>query len=118
MAADTYDLTIDQGADWFWSIRWLVGKSRRAADPKDVTGYTVKLVIATDYNSATPLLQLMVGSGAELVPADGTFNFHATAAQTQSLPTGKKLKYEVRATSPDNIVKRLAYGIVTVNPRV
>lgn len=118
MAADTYDLTIDQGADWFWSIRWLVGKNRRSATPKDVNGYTVKLVIATEYNSATPLLQLTDGNGATLIPDDGTFAFHATAAQTQNLPTGRKLRYEVRATSPDSVVKRLSYGIVTVNPRV
>ena len=118
MAADTYDLTIDQGADWFWSVRWLVGKTQRTATPKDVTGCTVKLVIAEDYNASVPLLQLMVGSGATIVPEDGTFGFHATAVQTQALPTGRKLKYEVRATSAENVVKRLAYGVVTVNPGV
>ena len=48
MAADTYDLTIDQGADWFWSIRWLVGKTKRASTPKDVSGYTVRLANAGD----------------------------------------------------------------------
>lgn len=118
MAADTYDLTIDQGADWFWTIRWLVGKTQRTATPKDVTGYTVKLVIADDYNASVPLLQLLEGDGATIVPADGTFAFHATAAQTQGLPTGRKLKYEVRATSDDDVVKRLAYGVITVNPGV
>ena len=118
MAADTYDVTIDQGADWFWSIRWLVGSTKRTAEPKNVAGYTAKLVIADDYNASVPLLQLLVGNGAVVVPANGTFEFHATAAQTDTLPVGRKLKYEVRATSPQNVVKRLAYGLVTVNPKV
>lgn len=114
MAADSYDVTIDQGADWFWTVRWLVGKNQRSAVPKDVTGYTGILVIATDYNAVTPLLSL----DATLVVDSAAFGFHATAVQTDALPAGQKLVYEVRAVSPDSVVKRLAYGRVRVNPSV
>ena len=114
MAADSYDVTIDQGADWFWTVRWLVGKKPRTATPKDVTGYIGILVIAADYNAVTPLLTL----NATVVPADGSFAFHATANQTDALPAGRKLVYEVRATSPDSVVKRLAYGRVRITPSV
>ena len=115
MAADSYDVTIDQGADWLWTVRWLVGKNRRSATPKDVTGYHAVLVIAR----ATPLLMLTDSNGGvTIVPDEGAFGFRATAVQTDSLPVGKRLKYEVRVTSPDTIVKRLAYGYVTVKPSV
>ena len=108
MAADSYDITIDQRADWFWTIRWLVGFNRV---PKDVTGYTGTLAIADGYNYAEPVLTLE----ADVIPGDGTFAFHATAAQTSTLPVGRRLRYEVVVT--DTVTARkLSRGAVTVAP--
>lgn len=119
MAADSYDITIDQGADWLWTVRWLVGSIQRSATPKDITGYTAELVIAADYDADTAMLSLTTeNDGAELIPAYGAFTFHATPDQTDALPTGSKLKYEVNVTSTDAVVKRLVRGLVSVSPRV
>ena len=119
MAADSYDITIDQSADWHWTVRWLVGRNQKSAVPKDVTGYTAELVIAEDYNDASPLLTLNTSnSGATITPDAGAFMFHATHAQTSGLPVGRKVKYEINVTSPSNVVKRLVRGLVTVDPSV
>ena len=118
MAADSYDITIDQGADWFWTVRWLVGKSRKTAVPKDITGHSTELVIADDYNAADYVLTLSTDNGGAAILVDkGAFQFHATAAETTDLPIGKLL-YEIRATSPDNVVRRMVCGVLTVKPKV
>lgn len=118
MAADSYDITIDQGADWYWTVRWKLGNSERTAKPKNVTGYTVRLVIADDYNATVYRLQLTTANGgAVVVGTDGSFQFHATASQTNALQP-RKYKYEVLATSPTNVVTKLARGICTVRPGV
>lgn len=58
MASDTYDLTIDQGADWAWTIRWKVGSTQRSAAPKDITGYFARMQIRRTYSSENPMLSL------------------------------------------------------------
>lgn len=119
MAADSYDLTIDQGADWLWSIRWKVGRTKKAAVPKDVTGYEAVLVVAATYNASEYLLELSTDNGGATVSGEqGLFTFQATSEQTEELPTGKKLKYEVRTTSTNQTIKVLARGVVNVNARV
>lgn len=116
MAADSYDLAIDSGADWFWSIRWRVGKSEKTSTPKDVTGYTAVLVVFRDYGDP-PLLQLTTSNGGvDVIGTEGTFTFHANATQTTALPVGRKLRYEVKVTSPQQVVRKLARGYMTVAP--
>lgn len=118
MAADTYDITIDQGADWNWTIRWKTGGSKKTATPVNVTGYSAVLRIADDYNATTYRLQLTTSNGGcVVVGTDGAFQFHATSTQTNGIPP-KKYKYEVLITSPSNAVRKLARGICTVTPRV
>lgn len=116
MAADSYDITIDQGADWFWTIRWMVGKTRKSAVAKNVAGYSAQLKVFPDWDKPLLLTLSTAAGGATVDGPKGIFAFHATAAQTAGLPAGKKLKYEVKVTSPENVVTKLAKGIMTVTP--
>lgn len=141
MATDSYDITIDAGADWFWTVRWLIGVNRRSAAPVDITGYSVALVAAPGYarvprdgvdydvdldydgeyvyDGVTHTMVLSTeNGGASIIGPAGVVNFHATAEATTVLPVGRRLKYEVLATSPDAVVSKLVRGLITVNPGV
>ena len=39
MVSDAFDITIEQNADWFWTVTWKTGLNQRTAVAKDITGY-------------------------------------------------------------------------------
>lgn len=113
MAADTYDLTIDQGADWFWTIRWKVGSNARSSVSKDTTGYTARMQVRRKHTDTVTILNLTTANGGIVVGSDGSFQLHATAVQTATMPVGKSV-YDVEAIAPNGVVTKLARGQVTV----
>jgi hypothetical protein len=113
MAADTYDLTIDQGADWFWTIRWKVGSSARSATPKDTTGYTARMQVRRRHTDTTTQLNLTTENGGIVVGSDGSFQLRATAIQTAAISSGRGV-YDVEAISPTGIVTKLARGQISI----
>lgn len=117
MAADTYDLTIDQGADWFWTIRWKVGPNQRSAVAKNTTGYSARMQVRRKHTDTAVVLNLTSASGGIIVGADGTFQVRATAVQTSAMPPGKSV-YDFEAVAPDGVVTKLARGQINVVPEV
>ena len=117
MASDSYDLSMEQGMDWEWTIRWKVGKNRLTAVPKDINGFVGHLVLAKDYGT-TVLLHLQNSNGGCVldIPNAG-FTFIATNTQTGGLAAGK-YKYDAYNVSPTGKKKKMAKGIVTVSPKV
>lgn len=113
MAADTYDLTIDQGADWFWTVTWKVGSTARSATPKDTSGFTARMQAREKYDSATTVLNLTSANGGIDVSSNGIFSIHATAEQTAAIPAGKYV-YDIEAVSDAGIVTKLARGRIRV----
>lgn len=117
MAADTYDLTIDQGADWFWTIRWKVGPNQRSSVPKNTAGYTARMQVRRKHTDTATILNLTVGNGGVVVGSDGSFQLRATAVQTAAMPAGKSV-YDVEAIAPNGVVTKLARGQISVVPEV
>lgn len=113
MAADTYDLTIDQGADWFWTVTWKVGSTARSSTFKDTTGFTARMQVRAKYDSPTTVLNLSSANGGIAVSSAGIFSVHATAAQTAAVTPGKYV-YDIEAVAPNGTVTKLARGTVRV----
>ena len=113
MAADTYDLTIDQGADWFWTVTWKVGSTAKSSAPKNTTGFTARMQVRAKFNSSTAALNLTSSNGGIVVSSNGVFSLHVTAAQTAAIPPGKYV-YDVEAVAPGGVVTKLARGTVRV----
>lgn len=112
MVAAKKDFTIEQGSDWVWSLEYV--------DPvTDLTTYTAALhARANESDSSTvfALSSLTPTSGIELF-ADGTMDFHMTAAQTSVLTT-EAMVYDLEVTSASGIVTRLIEGNITLSQEV
>lgn len=117
MAADTYDLTIDQGADWQWTIRWKVGSNERRATPKDTDGYTARMQVRQKYDSATAVITLTTENGRIEFGSDGSFQLNIPSSVTKDLPPGKFV-YDFEAVSPEGFVTKLVRGTFRVVPEV
>ena len=117
MAADTYDLTIDQGADWTWTIRWKVGANERRAELKDTTGYTARMQVRQKYDSLNPVISLTTENGLIELGSDGSFQLNIPSSVTEDLPPGKFV-YDFEAVSPEGFVTKLVRGTFRVVPEV
>ena len=113
MAADTYDLTIDQGADWFWTVTWKVGSTAKSSMPKNTTGFTARMQVRAKYDSPTAVLNLTSANGGIIVSSNGIFSVHATAVQTAAIAPGKYV-YDIEVVAPSGVVTKLARGTVRV----
>lgn len=113
MAADTYDLALDQGADWFWNIRWRVGATQRSAVSKNTTGYTARMQVRKTYSSPTTMLNLTTQNGGITVSNDGLIQLRATAIQTAAMQPGKAV-YDVEVISNNSIVTKIVRGTIRV----
>jgi hypothetical protein len=117
MASDTYDLTIDQGADWFWTIRWKVGSTQRNAVPVNLVNFTARMQIRQKFDSAQPIISLTTENGRIVLGPDASFQLNIPSNTTAILPPGKFV-YDFEAVSPAGIVTKLVRGTVNVIPEV
>lgn len=117
MSADSYDLRIDQGADWVWTIRWKVGSTARNTVPKNTTGYTARMQIREKYTSPTALITLTTENSGIQIGTDGSFQVHITATQSSAMPSGNFV-YDIEAVDPEGFVTKLVRGKVRVIPEV
>lgn len=119
MASDNYDLTIDQGADWFWTIRWKVGSTQKTAVAKDVTGYSARMQIRRTHSSATAMLSLtsQPNGGIVVGGVNGTFSVRITPTQASALQPGKNV-YDFEVIDTAGTITKLARGTITVIPEV
>lgn len=108
--ASQYNLTMDQGSDWFLSLQYKDG----SGNPIDLTGYTAAMQLRQYYESTTAALTLTTTAGITITPLTGSIDIHATATQTAAVPGGKYV-YDLEIKSAGNIVTRLIQGIMTVS---
>jgi hypothetical protein len=113
MAADTYDLTIDQGADWSWTIRWKVGSNERRATLKDTDGYTARMQVREKYSSPNALVTLSTENDRIVFGSDGSFQLNLPSSVTEELTPGKYV-YDFEAISPEGTVTKLVRGTFRV----
>jgi hypothetical protein len=117
MAADTYDLTVDQGADWSWTIRWKVGSTERRATMKDTAGFKARMQVRQKYDSPSVLISLTTENGRIVFGSDGSFQLNIPSSITETLTPGKYV-YDFEAVSPGGAVTKLVRGTFRVVPEV
>jgi hypothetical protein len=113
MTAGIYNATIDQGSVWSVVFVYL--------NPSDVainlTGYTARLQLRQNYNSAAADLTLTTENGGiSIVGATGIVTVTATDEQTELLEGGFYL-YDLEL-SASGVVSRLVQGQITVAEQV
>jgi hypothetical protein len=108
--ANTYDLNMDQGSDWYFNLEYKDG----SGNPINLTGYTAAMQLRQFYDSTTAVLTLTSSAGITITGATGFLAIHATATQTAAIPAGKYV-YDLEIKSSTNIVTRLIQGTVTVS---
>lgn len=108
------NLTLLQGKTLGSEIIW--GGS---ATPIDVTGFSARLTIRANYNSANPTADFTVANGRVIVGGvDGRIRFVMSAAQSSELVAPFTGVYEVEITDTAGKVYRAVYGTATIEPEV
>lgn len=113
MTAGTHNITIEVGADFRKSILL----EQPAGTPVNLTGYTARMMIRSNYADANPLISLTSSSGITLGGTAGTMEISIPAATTAALSAGLAA-YDLELT--DTLTKkiRLLQGSVTISPAV
>jgi hypothetical protein len=109
MPAAQYDITIEQGATFKWSITWRDDGGLLT----NLTGYTARMQVRPSVHDPNPpLLDLTTQNGAiTLGGAAGTIVVVASATQTAAI-TNKKGVYDLELVDATGFVTRLLQGSV------
>lgn len=112
--AVAYNITIDQGADFFLNVTY----DNPDGTPVNITGYTAEMQVRTNPNSPTAVLTLTNGSGITITGSSGLVAIHATATQTRAIDEGPYV-YDLEITAPTGgVVTRLIQGQALVSAEV
>lgn len=114
MPAAVYDITIEQGADFFINLTY----KDDTGSPIDLTGYSARMQVREDYSSATALVDATTGNGdITLGGVSGSIDIHIPASVTGALnfDTGK---YDIEIVDASGVVTRLLQGSVVLSPEV
>ena len=112
--AIVYNVTIDQGADWYLNVNY----NNPDNTPVNITGYTGALQLRSLPEDPTAVLTLTTANGGITITGlTGLVAIHATALQTRAIDDGVYY-YDLEITSPTNIVTRLIQGQAVVSPEV
>jgi hypothetical protein len=107
--AESYNYTIDQGADWFLTIQY----KDSAGAAINLTGYTAAMQFRL-VSSNTTALNLTSSSGITITANTGTLAIRVTAAQSAALEAAQ-YDYELEITSSGGVVTRLIQGLAAVD---
>lgn len=112
--AQTYDITIDQGATFSFAFTWKDANGDRV----DLTGYSAKMQIREYYSSSTPVLELSTTDGSiTLGGTSGVVTVTASDEATRDIAIDSGV-YDIELYSPLGTTKRLIQGKVTISPEV
>lgn len=107
-----YDMTCQQGATFTKSITW----KDSAGDPVDLTGYTARMQVRADPDTAE-ILELTTSGGITLGGVAGTIALLASAATTAALAPGI-YRYDLELVSGAGVVTRLLQGRFIVDAEI
>ena len=115
MAAGNYDLIIEQGATWSFTVQY------QTADATNISlsGYAIRMQARQAYTANSTILDLSTTNGNITITsaANGTFTLQQTAAQTANLTPGLYI-YDLEIVKPDTTVDRLIEGDLIVKAEV
>ena len=113
MPAGQYDITCDQGATFSRVITW----KNSNGTPIDLTNYTARLQVRSNYPSSTVLLDLTTENGGiTLGGVLGTITLAATATATAAIAADEYV-YDLELITGSNVT-RVVEGSFTVTPEV
>jgi hypothetical protein len=114
--AVSYNVTIDQGANWFLNINY----DNPNGTPINLAGYSAALQIRSLPETPTAVLSLSTsaGGGITITAATGLVAITATATQTRAIDEGTYY-YDCEITDTfTGVVTRLVQGQAVVTPEV
>lgn len=111
--AATYNLAIEQGADYQRQLTWFDD----AGLPVNLTGWTAKMQLRTKASSETVLLELTHTGGITLGGTNGTILIQINNTTTASFGFVSAV-YDLELTSGSGQVTRLLQGSVSVSREV
>jgi hypothetical protein len=113
MAATTYDLLIEQGANFSQVITY-----KEDGVPVALTGYTARMQVRATLESASTLVELTTANGRiALGGTAGTITLTISATDTAALTSGRGL-YDLALVIGTGIVTRLLQGVATSSRNV
>jgi hypothetical protein len=124
MPASTYDLYIEQGATFRFTMVYGYRDGTLDVDgnpvliPYDITGCDIRMQIRQ--RRGTPaLITATTGNGAILIddPTGGKFVMSFTSAMTNTL-TMKRAAYDIEVEYPSGDVLRILQGKVNISPNI
>ena len=112
MIAGNYNFICEQGATFNRNILW-----ESNSVPTNLTGYTARMQVRSDYSSSTIIKQLTTENGGIILGgAAGTIDLLIPASETTLLTAGIYI-YDLELVF-NSTVYRLIQGKFTVNPEV
>lgn len=113
MPAGNYNITAEQGATFTRVLTW----TDSANAPINLTGYTARMQVRTDYASDSTVLSLTTENNAiTLGGSAGTITLSISASSMTSIPVGIFV-YDLELVS-GTLVVRLVEGTFSVKPEV
>lgn len=111
--AETYNLTIDQGATWYQTVTYKDANG----NPINLTGYSAALQLRTSYSAASASLSISTSTTGITIPtpANGTIVINVPAVTTAAL-IAQDYVYDLEITSGTGVVTRLIQGTAVVSP--
>jgi hypothetical protein len=107
-ATKTINLTIQKGATWTQSIRWLT-----SGEIVDITGFTGRMKIKKNYYSTSSEIELTTQNNRMLLGGDkGTIEIGLTSNETEQLIPGKYV-YDLELINGSSVIN-LMNGQITV----
>lgn len=108
--AQFVEIDIDQGTDFILTLQI----NNDDGTPKNLTGFDFSSSIKKSYYSTSSAADFSVNS---LDAENGTIILELTATQTADIKSGRYL-FDIKQTSDQFKVERLAEGIVTIHPQI
>tara|TARA_R110000851_G_C13089506_1_gene566730 strand:+ start:1209 stop:1574 length:366 start_codon:yes stop_codon:yes gene_type:complete len=114
--SNEYNPCVQQGSDWWFQVQYTDSDDVAL----DITGATIEMQVRENAKSATPLIDLSIGSGITITDAaNGTFLVEVTPAQTILLPAPKSVMYDLDIVrTQDNKRVTLLVGTVTIRAEI
>jgi hypothetical protein len=109
------DLNCWQGANFDYVLTW-----ESAGTPVNISGYSARMQVRSNYDSGTAIVNLTAGTGITLGGTAGTISLAMNATTTAALdgtPNAQYI-YDLELISGAGYVTRLVEGNFFINPEV
>jgi hypothetical protein len=111
------DLAIDQGSDYVHEWQWLTEDDDGVRTPRDLTGWTGRMMVRRSPSAALVLATLGTDTGTIILDADGVIRVEVPAA-TSSAWSWHYGVFDLEVVDPDGGVTRFVSGSVQLSAEV